>query len=331
MSPILSNMRARSRLKDLIREFFSGAGYLDVDTPVVVPCPGAERELRYFPTTWMDGGGESQNLWLRSSPELHMKQLCARGLGALYQLGPCFRSGGEHAAWHHPEFWMLEWYTPQQSQHELRQQTVEFFCHVFENMAPWTHAPLGECTHLTVSECFKEWLNIELYDEDPKLAALLKAAGVQSISAEDDFESAYYKAMLEVIEPRLARLGMVMLSDYLPSQRILSSLSAEGYAQRVEVYIRGVEVSHGCCERVGSMEHGEVFARLAHERSIRGYEVPDVDEFFVQACDDLPTSLCGSACGFDRLLALILGASSLAQIMPFASQIYRSSQAGIRP
>ena len=320
MEDLRGVLRARSYLRDLIREFFSERGYLAVDTPVVVPCPGVERELRYFPTSWLSDSHRCHDLWLRSSPELHMKQLCAQGLESIYQLGPCFRSGGEYSQWHHPEFWMLEWYTSNQSFASLKAQTEDFLRHCFDS--DFFPSSLPSCTHLTVAECFERWLGVFLEDQDPELPHKLKDAGVHSITPEDDFESAYHKAMLEVMEPCFAELGMVMLCEYPPSQRILSALGADGHALRVEVYIKGVEVSHGCVERVGREEHRVVFSSVHHERSVLGYEVPSVDEYFLEAAEALPQSLCGSACGFDRLLALLLDRTSLATVMPFSQQIY---------
>src|SRR5262245_31277285 len=102
--------RHRARLKAAVREFFGWRGYIEVDTPVAVACPGTEVYLRYFRTEWVDLRGGRHPLYLRSSPELHMKQALSKGLPRVYQIAPCFRNGGELTPWHHPEFSMLEYY-----------------------------------------------------------------------------------------------------------------------------------------------------------------------------------------------------------------------------
>src|SRR6185369_16768750 len=78
------------------------AGFLEVETPVRVPCPGMEPYLKAYPV-----GGTG--LWLRTSPELHMKRMLAAGAERIFQLAPCFRDD-EVSPWHRAEFVMLEWY-----------------------------------------------------------------------------------------------------------------------------------------------------------------------------------------------------------------------------
>jgi len=299
--------KARSSLRAAIAEFF--ADYVAVDTPIVVPTPGVEVHMRYHDTHWVDVHGKRCSGWLRSSPELHMKRLCAQGLKQIYQLGPCFRAA-EDSPWHGLEFYMLEWYAAPMSYEELMYQTEAFLKHCFLSSST---RKLTEFTRLSVYECFEAFLGIQLVDCDPGLPSLLKEAGVFSITEADDFESAYYKAMLEVIEPRFASKS-VLLYNYPPSQGVLSHC-VKGRAQRVEGYIDGVEITNGCVELLGQKNNRLRLQAAKERRECLGYESPDLDEDFLKSCDQLPLSLCGSACGFDRLLALILGESSIRSLV----------------
>ena len=79
MTPV-ETLRLRAELKTALRDFFGQRDSLEIDTPIAVIQPGTEVHLRYFPTVWLDHRGTEHPLYLRSSPELHMKQALALGL-----------------------------------------------------------------------------------------------------------------------------------------------------------------------------------------------------------------------------------------------------------
>ena len=309
--------KARSRLKQVIREFFSD--YLEVDTPVVVPCPGVEIYMRYFPTTWLDHKGSRYDRWLRSSPELHLKQLSAAGIGRLFELGPCFRSGGEQGPMHHPEFWMLEWYRTPCSFESLMKETEDFLVFCFKEMSQADKISLTRCS---TAECFEEFVGVALVDNDPDLPRKLQQAGVLSITSSDDFESAFHKAFLDVIEPKLAGMGGVMVYDYPPSMGVLSQV-VDGKAKRVETYIHGIELTNGCLELFSRSAHEIYMSSVNQKRQSLSYEDPTLSEEFLVATDQLTTDLAGTACGFDRLLALVMGQQDLSNSMGF--RLFKSS------
>ena len=134
---------------------------MEVDTPLAVVCPGTEVHLRYFPTEWLDYHGRTQRLYLRSSPELHMKQTLALGAERIFQLAPCFRSGGEYSQWHHPEFTMLEWYECGLSFSGLIDQTEELlrFSHKYTGSSL---ALPKQFARISVAEAFKLWVGLDL-------------------------------------------------------------------------------------------------------------------------------------------------------------------------
>src|SRR6056297_1176985 len=81
-----SIMRARSRIIQSIRSFFSEHAYLEVETPLLTPA-------------------------LIPAPEIHMKKLLAAGSGSIYQICRSFRNAEQIGPQHNPEFTMLEYYT----------------------------------------------------------------------------------------------------------------------------------------------------------------------------------------------------------------------------
>jgi lysyl-tRNA synthetase class 2 len=91
---------ARAKALSAVRAFFASRGFLEVETPLLVPSPGLEIHLDAVEV----GGG-----YLITSPEYQMKRLLAAGFERIYQVCKCFR-GNEHGPHHASEFTMIEWY-----------------------------------------------------------------------------------------------------------------------------------------------------------------------------------------------------------------------------
>src|SRR3954471_18618108 len=93
-------LQTRARILRAARGWFEAEGFLEVQTPARVPSPGQEVHLDAVPA-----GG----LWLVTSPEDHMKRLCAAGHSKIVQIGKAFRAG-ERGPHHQSEFTIIEWY-----------------------------------------------------------------------------------------------------------------------------------------------------------------------------------------------------------------------------
>jgi elongation factor P--(R)-beta-lysine ligase len=315
----------RRNLRRSARNFFDGRGYLEVETPVVVPMPGTEVHLGYLPTVWQDFRGTDHGGYLRSSPELHMKIAMARGARKIYQMGPCFRGGGELARWHHPEFLMLEWYEADLGYEGLMRQTVE----LLRSTADWIgrehtgmvrFAVPREVRSFTVREAFRDFAQVDLIDGDPELAARVQGK-VASVRKDDDFETAFFKILLERIEPQFAELGMVILRDYPASQAALAKVAGD-VAERFEIFARGVEICNGFHELT---DHDATLSRLAataRRRESMGEPVPNVDPAFMAAMAQGLPPCAGNALGLDRWLAVLLGFSDLDHVLPFREDVF---------
>jgi lysyl-tRNA synthetase class 2 len=91
----------RHQVTKLIHHFFDDQGYLEVTTPMLVRCPGIDPFIDAIPA--------GKDLYLASSPELHMKRLLGSGLKKIYQITHAFRAN-ESGDYHNCEFSILEWY-----------------------------------------------------------------------------------------------------------------------------------------------------------------------------------------------------------------------------
>jgi len=319
--------RLRHSLKQSIRCFFAGLQYLEVDTPVLVRMPGTEIHLEYFASTWTDHQLQQHALYLRSSPELHMKRVLAAGEPRVFQFAPCFRNHGELGAWHNPEFTMLEWYQTGIGFTEFMTQTEELLRVSLADM----RQAFGDLVklqlpasipRLSVSEAFAKFTGITLVDGDPALAAKGKQAGSPSVNLSDDFETAFFKLLLERVEPELAKLQAVFLYDYPPSMAALAKVEG-GWAKRFELYIHGVELCNAFAELLSAADNRQRMEDANRRRAALGKAAMGIDEDFLKDLHKgLPPS-CGNALGLERWLTLVVGADNLQALMPFSEYAHR--------
>src|SRR4051794_20469884 len=116
----LSVALSRQSLYAALRTFLTGAGYAEVETPLLVPAPGMEPHITAFEAGYVPetGVGRPQTLYLHTSPEYAMKRLLADGSGPIFQICKVFRNG-EISPTHNPEFTMLEFYRTEADYHRI--------------------------------------------------------------------------------------------------------------------------------------------------------------------------------------------------------------------
>src|SRR5438093_5451890 len=97
--------QTRSRIVQVIREFMTGKGFLEVETPMMQPIPGGANAKPF--TTHHNALG--MDLFLRVAPELYLKRLVVGGFEKVFEINRNFRNEGISTQ-HNPEFTMLEFY-----------------------------------------------------------------------------------------------------------------------------------------------------------------------------------------------------------------------------
>ena len=102
---VRSLFQLRSRMVSAIRRFMEARGFLEVETPVLVPV-AAGAHARPFSTHHHD---LERNLYLRIATELYLKRLIVGGLDKVYEIGRVFRNEGISFK-HNPEYTLMESY-----------------------------------------------------------------------------------------------------------------------------------------------------------------------------------------------------------------------------
>ncbi len=322
----------RAEIVAEIRDHFRRRGFLEIETPALVTCPGLDVHLSAFAVHApvargtardADQSGRRSSIppgaldpiaWLATSPEFAMKRALVGGIRRCFQLARCFRAD-ESGSRHEREFTMLEWYRAWDGLDALLADTAD----VMRIASRWGN-PAGSLRHrqaratvpdgpfprITVREAFARF-----------------APGVGdpvSLAARD--ETAYFAAFTDRIEPNLGTEFPTFLTHFPASLASLAALDPEdaSVCLRFELYALGIELSNGFVELTDPDEHRERFERDQSDRAGRGLAVYPIDDAFLSALDEgLPPSV-GNALGIDRLVALALGTDSIAEVLAFPAR-----------
>ena len=323
-------LRLRARITAEIRAFFREEGFLEVETPSLVPSPGLEPHLRSFATHYTpDGNGSGgRRVFLPASPEYHMKRMLAAGSEKIFQICRSYRNG-ESFDLHNPEFTMLEWYRAyadsaaimtdlerlggRLAQGITPRRIIEFRGGRIDFAPPW-HT-------VTVREAFRRWAGIELPPENDAEAfrAAARDAGVANITDDDTWEDVFYKVFLSVIEPKLGTDKPLFLTEYPASMAALARCkeSDPTVAERFELFIGGVEIANGFTELNDPAEQRRRFIAEQQHRQQAGAPEHPIDERLLEALSiGMPPS-GGVAVGVDRLVMILAGRERIEDVIAF--------------
>lgn len=306
-------LAARARGIRAVREFFESRGFLEVDTPSLVPSPGLDLHLDAFAMAQPQEQSASERpLFLITSPEYQMKRLLVGGIPRCFQLARCFRRS-ELGARHNPEFLMLEWYRAFAGMQDIMADTEELVRAIARVLAGsdsieagGTRVDLtGPFERLSVCEAFERYASVE-----PDATLTMAAAD----------EDRFYRILVDQVEPALARQPHpVFLVEYPACMASLARKKPDDprVAERFELYLGGVELCNGFGELTDPKEQRERFDRDQEQRRREGKPVYPIDERFLSALEEGMPPSSGNALGLDRLFALCLGEPSIGRVMTF--------------
>jgi lysyl-tRNA synthetase class 2 len=318
---------ARNAVTRAVRGWFDEQGFVEVETGILQVSPGNETHL-HAPRTELSGaGGARAARYLRTSPEFAAKKLLAAGETKIFELARVFRDR-ERGDLHLPEFTMLEWYRAEASYDAVMADSVVITAHAAQatgigrfSFRGASADPFAEPELLTVAAAFDQFAGIDLIatvaDGEGNRAALAAAAnGRVRITDDDTWSDIFSKVLVEHVEPNLGQGRLTVLFEYPVPEAALARANASDprVAERFEVYACGVELANGFGELTDAAEQRRRFVRAMDEKARRYGERYPLDEDFLQALAFMPEA-SGVALGFDRLVMLASGASSIDQVV----------------
>jgi lysyl-tRNA synthetase class 2 len=303
-------LKARAATLHAARAFFEARGLLEVETPILSAAAVSDPQIESLST---EVAGFAGRRFLCTSPEYAMKRLLADGSGDIYQICKVFRDE-ERGRWHSPEFTMIEWYRIGFDDAALMDEVEALIAHL---LLPVRTA--GPAERLSYRTALQRHAGVDAFDASEQ--ELLEAAARHGLHCDADLDRDAKLDLLMgfVVGPKLGFQTPCFICDYPASQAALARLKPgePRVAARFELYLDGLELANGFHELVQPEEQRARFAHDLAMRAARGQAQPPLDEHLLAALEAGMPDCAGVALGFDRLVALKLGARQLADAMTF--------------
>jgi len=312
---------ARIRAIQMIRNYFSRQGFLEVETPMLHPIAGGAT-AKPFKTFHNALGME---LYMRVAPELYLKRLVIGGLERVFEINRCFRNEGISTQ-HNPEFTMLEFYQSYATHEDLMATTEE----LLSSMVKEIRGGLSLTYQGKEIDFAPPWRRIRFKDSlleygkfeadiltDPSKA--IEAARGLGIELKKGATHGRVLADLfkEAVEPNLLQPTFV---THYPTE--ISPLSRRnkadpGVVDRFELFVVGREIANGFSELNDPIDQRERFLQQFNERGDEADLFLRVDEDFLRALESGMPPTAGEGIGIDRWVMILTDSPSIRDVIFF--------------
>ncbi len=315
-------VEARHPICAAIDQFLDSQGLLAVETPAIQASPGLEVHLAAMP---VEAGGERR--YLHTSPEFAMKRLVVRERRSLYQFCQVYRDEPQSST-HHPSFEMLEWYRVGHGIGRLIEDCLAMLRLGREavGQAPFIEWKGQACDLaadpdvMSCADAFARYAGIDLAavagDREGFATAVEEGARVKC-DPSDTWDDIFFRVLLNKIEPWLGLGTPTFLTGYPRKQAALARMDpdAPATAERVELYVCGLELANGFGELTNAAEQRTRFERDQAEKARLYGEIYPLPESMLQALERGMPRTSGMALGFDRLVMLVTGAEQIQDVL----------------
>ena len=311
----------RSRILSEIRGYLDGKGFLEVDTPILVPLEigaSARPFVTHHNTLDMD-------MYLRIETELYLKRLIVGGLDRVYEVGRIFRNEGMDTK-HNPEFTTVELYQAYTDYKGMMDLVEELYTTLAQKVCGTTkityqgkEIDLGRWERLTMAESVKKYAGVDYYDwhsdEDARAAAKAKGVEVPADATKGTVLAEFFDAFVEenLIQP-------TFIYDYPVENSPLAKRKPQdpAFTERFEYFINATEFGNAFSELNDPIDQRARFERqVEQKRREEPNTRAEVDYDFVTALEYGMAPTGGLGFGVDRLVMLLTDSASIRDVLLF--------------
>ena len=312
----------RSKIIKAIRNFMDNKGFIEVETPVLVPV-AAGASAHPFIT---HHNQLNQQLYLRVATELYLKKLIVGGLEKVYEIGRVFRNEGVDF-YHNPEFTMLESYQAFADYNDMMIMVEEMISSVADEIygtkvlefngtkidftPPWPR--------LDLRETIKEYSGIDYIEnlDIDSLSKEMKRLGID-VDKQVSWGGMMDKLISSKVEPNLIQPSFLV--DYPISMSPLAKkkTSDPRVVERFEGFIAGMEICNSFTELNDPIDQRERFEQQEDLRDkFEKEEMDRLDEDFLVAIEHGMPPTGGIGIGLDRITMLLCNQKTIREVILF--------------
>ena len=311
----------RSQILKEIRNYLDSKGFLEVDTPILVPLEigaSARPFVTHHNTLDID-------MYLRIETELYLKRLIVGGMHRVYEVGRIFRNEGMDTK-HNPEFTTIELYQAftdykgmMDLVEEMNKMLAVKICGSEKIMYQGNEIDMGHWERLTMVEAVKKYAGVDYNDwaTDEQAREVAKAYHVEV--ADDatkgrvliEFFDAYVEEKL--IQP-------TFIYDYPVENSPLAKRKPDNpmFTERFEYFINATEFGNAFSELNDPIDQKERFEKqVAAKRAEEPDTKAEVDYDYITALEYGMPPTGGLGFGIDRLVMLLTDSASIRDVLLF--------------
>ena len=312
----------RSLILREIRSYLDGIGYIEVDTPILLPLEiGAA--ARPFKT---HHNALDIDMYLRIETELYLKRLIVGGFNKVYEVGRIFRNEGMDAT-HNPEFTSIEMYQAYTDYFGMMDIIEDLYRTVTKKICgtdtvpyqgkeiavgkPWERLTMIEAVKKYAGVDFADWTD----DETARGAAAEKHVELESKNAtKGEVLIAFFETFVEenLIQPTI-------IYDYPVENSPLAKRKPEDpmFTERFEYFINGTEFGNAFSELNDPIDQRGRFEKQVAAKRAQGGNDAQVDDDFITALEYGLPPTGGLGFGVDRLVMLLTDSPSIRDVLLF--------------
>jgi len=311
----------RSLILKYIREYLDGKGFLEVDTPILVPLEigASARPFKTHHNTL------DMDMYLRIETELYLKRLIVGGMDKVYEVGRIFRNEGMDTK-HNPEFTSIELYQAftdykgmMDLVEEMNKMLAEKVCGSTTITYQGKEIDMSKWERLTMVEAVQKYSGVDYYswssDEDARACAKEHHVEVPENATKGTVLVEFFDAFVEehLIQP-------TFIYDYPVENSPLAKRKADdpAFTERFEYFINATEFGNAFSELNDPIDQKERFEKqVAQKLKDEPNCNAEVDYDYVTALEYGLAPTGGLGFGVDRLVMLLTDSASIRDVLLF--------------
>ncbi len=311
----------RSKIISTIRRYLDAQGFMEVETPMLVPNAGGAA-ARPFETHF---NALDEDVKLRISLELYLKRLIVGGLEKVYEIGRVFRNEGVDTR-HNPEFTLMELYQAYTDYHGMMDLTENLYRHLAQEVLGTTtivyngiEMDLGKpFERITMVDAVKKYSGVDFNEihtlEEARAIAKEKHVEFEARHKKGDILNLFFE---EYVEEHLIQPTFVMDHPIEISPLTKKKPGNPDYVERFEFFMNGWEMANAYSELNDPIDQRERFKAQEEALSQGDEEANTTDEDFLYALELGMPPTGGIGFGIDRMCMLLTDSQAIRDVLLF--------------